>query len=158
MPVQYFSHLGICVADPERSLRFYCDGLGFRPLTRLRVDDAHSAQLVGLEDLDLEATFVERDGTRIELLYYRAPGHEPDEVPRPMNRRGLTHLAVRVDDLAAVLARLEALDVEVLEGSRIQNPQLRSDVVYVLDPDGVRVELIQLPGDPTQPLGEPLER
>jgi hypothetical protein len=26
----------------------------------------------------------------------------------------------------------------------------------VLDPDGVRVELIEMPGDPKRPLGEPL--
>jgi catechol 2,3-dioxygenase-like lactoylglutathione lyase family enzyme len=155
MPIQYFSHLGICVADPERSIRFYRDGLGFRTLTKLRVDDPNSAQLVGLDGLELEAFFLERDGTRIELLHYLAPGHEPDEVPRPMNRRGLTHLAVRVDDLAGVLAKLEKLGVEVMQETRIQNPQLQSDVVYVLDPDGVRVELIELPGDPTRPLGEP---
>ena len=24
-----FSHVGICVSDLERSLRFYCEGLGF---------------------------------------------------------------------------------------------------------------------------------
>ena len=28
-PAAAFSHVGICVADLERSLRFYCDGLGF---------------------------------------------------------------------------------------------------------------------------------
>ncbi len=33
---------------------------------------------------------------------------------------------------------------------------LQSSVVFVLDPDGVRVELIEMPGDPRQPLGEPL--
>ena len=40
MPVQCFSHFGICVADPERSLRFYRDLLGFRPLSNLEVADA----------------------------------------------------------------------------------------------------------------------
>ena len=30
------------------------------------------------------------------------------------------------------------------------------DTLGVLDPDGVRVELIEMPGDPEQPLGEPL--
>ena len=27
-----FSHLGICVSDLERSVRFYCEGLGFEPV------------------------------------------------------------------------------------------------------------------------------
>lgn len=157
MPVLRFSHFGICVADPERSLRFYRDLLGFRPLTRLVVRDPHSARLLGLDELELHATFVERDGARIELLHYVAPGHEDAEVPRPMNRRGLTHIALRVEGLAALVAAIEAAGYEVMRSTRISNPDLGSEVVYVLDPDGVRVELIELPGDPALPLGEPLE-
>ena len=157
MPVQRFSHIGITVADPERSLRFYRDLLGFRPLSHLSVDDALSARLVGLEPLELHATFLERDGTRIELMHYAAPGDEPDEVPRPMNRRGLTHLAVRVDDLPELLGRLEAAGAEILKDTHVANPDFASEVVFVLDPDGVRIELIQLPGDPNEVLGEPLD-
>ena len=116
----------------------------------------NSSQLVGLEPLELHATFLERDGTRIELMHYAQPGDEPDEVPRPMNRRGLTHLAVRVDDLPELLGRLEAAGIEILKDSHVRNPDFQSEVVFVLDPDGVRIELIQLPGDPYAPLGEPL--
>ena len=157
MPVRRLSHIGITVADPERSLRFYRDLLGFRPLSRLSVDDSNSARLVGLDPLELHATFLERDGTRIELMYYAAPGDEPDQVPRPMNRRGLTHLAVRVDDLPELLERLEAAGIEILKDTHIRNPDFASEVVFVLDPDGVRIELIQLPGDPEAVLGEPFE-
>ncbi len=74
-----------------------------------------------------------------------------------MNRQGLTHMAMRVDDLASLLVELEAAGVEILEESRVQNPAFESDVVYVLDPDGVRIELIQLPGDPTQAVGQPFD-
>jgi len=153
MAVRFASHLGICVSDPERSLRFYRDLLGFREAGALAVADAHSARLLGLDPLDLRATFLERDGLRIELLHFAAPGHERGgEAPRPMNRTGLTHLALRVDDLAATLAALERAGVVVLEQTRIRNPELGSEVVYVLDPDGVRIELVELPGDPTQPI------
>ena len=155
MPVQCLSHIGICVSDPERSIRFYRDALGFRPLTKMMVSDENSARLVELEGLELRAYFLERDGTRIELLHFESPGHEKGSVPRPMNRLGLTHLALRVDGLAEMLETLEAAGVEIMTQTRIDNPELGSEVVYVLDPDGVRVELIQLPGDPTQPLGEP---
>ncbi len=156
MSVTYCRHIGICVADVEASLRFYCDGLGFRGVSRLRMSDAHGAKLLGMDAVDLEAVFIERDGIRLELLHYHEPGHEPNDAPRPMNRAGLTHMALRVDDLAATLRALESLDVRVLEDTRIQNPAFSSDVVYVLDPDGVRIELIQMPGDPTAMLGEPI--
>ena len=156
MPVQTFAHFGICVADPERSMRFYCDVLGFEPLTRLMVSDAASAQLVGLDGLDLHSTFLERDGVRIELLHFQHPECEDRPSPRPMNRRGLTHMALRVDDLPGLLQRVTEEGFEVVESSRVRNPEFGSDVVFVLDPDGVTVELIQLPGDPKAPLGEPL--
>ena len=32
-----FSHLGICVSDLERSVRFYCEGLGFEPVATHQV-------------------------------------------------------------------------------------------------------------------------
>ena len=152
MAVRYASHFGICVSDPERSLRFYRDLLGFRETAALAVSDAHSARLLELEKVDLRATFLERDGMRLELLHFASPGCERDAAPRPMNRTGLTHIAVRVDDLAATLAALERAGVEILEQTRIRNPELRSEVVYVLDPDGVRIELVELPGDPSAPL------
>ena len=153
MSVRFASHFGICVSDPERTLRFYRDLLGFRAVSKLAVSDPHSAQLLEVDDLELNAFFLERDGMRIELLHFASPGHERDSVPRPMNRLGLTHIAVRVDDLAATLASLERAGIEILKQTRIHNPELRSEVVYVLDPDGVRIELVQLPGDPTLPLG-----
>jgi catechol 2,3-dioxygenase-like lactoylglutathione lyase family enzyme len=151
--VRFASHFGICVSDPARSLAFYRDLLGFREAGALEVSDAHSARLLGLGTLDLRARFLERDGMRLELMHFAEPGCERDAAaPRPMNRTGLTHVALRVDDLAATLAALERAGVEVMRETRIRNPELRSEVVYVLDPDGVRIELVEVPGDPTQPL------
>ena len=34
-----FSHLGICVSDLDRSLRFYCEGLGFEPVVAHQIGD-----------------------------------------------------------------------------------------------------------------------
>ena len=156
MPVQNFSHFGICVADPERSMRFYCDMLGFKPLSKLMVADEGSKKLTGIEDLDLHSYFVERDGVRIELLHYVSPGYQEGTFARPMNCRGLTHMALRVEGLAEMLENLEAAGCDIMQESLFVQPELGAGVVYVLDPDGVRVELIELPGDPTLPLGDPL--
>jgi lactoylglutathione lyase len=156
MPVQNFSHFGICVADPVRSMRFYCDILGFKPLTKLMVADEGSKKLTGIEDLDLHSYFVERDGMRIELLHYVSPGYQEGTVARPMNRLGLTHIALRVEGLAKMLEELEAAGFDIMKESLFAPSELGVGVVYVLDPDGVRVELIELPGDPTLPLGDPL--
>ena len=64
-----------------------------------------------------------------------------------MNQLGLTHLSIRVDDVAAVAATLEALGGTVLADSRttFDLPGASLDFVYCTDPDGVRIELMHLP-------------
>ena len=68
-----YSHVGLCVRDLERSLRFYRDGLGFREVSRLEIAGAPTAELLELPDVRLEARFLERDGLRLELLRYATP-------------------------------------------------------------------------------------
>lgn len=135
--------MGLCVADLDRSVRFYRDGLGFREVARLDVTGDAAETLLQLSDLDLGAVFLERDGVRIELLHYRAPGHRGTGEPRPMNALGLTHLSLRVDDLPATLAALEAAGGRVLRATRTER------AVFVVDPDGIRIELVAgaLPGE-----------
>ena len=88
-----FTHVGLCVSDLERSLRYYCDVLGFEEKARLTVDDEDSANLLGVPGLNVELVFVERDGIRLEMLWHR-PGHTGDGEARPMNQLGLTHLVL----------------------------------------------------------------
>ena len=150
MPIQHFSHIGLCVADLDASLSFYTTGLGFREIHRLEVSGAHAEQLLGLSNLDLEVVYLERDGTCIELLHYRAPGYCGEKEPRPINAPGLTHLSLVSDDLDGDSKRLQALGGRVLDSTRIHNPAYESSAVFLLDPDGTRIELVQRPGDPRQ--------
>ena len=103
------SHLGLCVADLERSLRFYCEGLGFREASGLDLAGEPSATLLELPGVALRARWLERDGVRLELLHYPSPGASGDGRPRAMNALGFTHLSFRVAELDAAVARLEAL-------------------------------------------------
>ena len=141
------SHIGICVSDWRRSLRFYHDVLGFRFVSELAIQGEPAATLLELPGVDLRAVYLEREGVRIELLHYASPGAVGDPHPRPMNQLGLTHLSLRVDDLDALLPRLEEAGVEILRGTRIDVPQTATKAVFVADPDGTRIELVQQPGD-----------
>jgi glyoxylase I family protein len=96
----------------------------------------------------VQAVYLQRDGTRIELLYYPQAGHQGARTPAPMNRLGLTHLSLRVADLDAVVAAVVALDGACLAATRIDHDAWRSKAVFVTDPDGLRIELLQAPGDP----------
>ena len=106
-------------------MRFYRDLLGFAYRSELRVQGEPSDTLLRLRDVDLQAVYLERDGTRIELLHYAAPGAVGDGAPRPMNARGLTHLSLRVDNLKDTLATLRAAGVRVLDETLHRHPRLR---------------------------------
>jgi glyoxylase I family protein len=152
--VERFSHVGVCVTNLERSLSFYRDLLGFRTVAEGRYRGNPVDALLDLEGVDLHAVWLERDGTRIELLAFAAPAPGSDaaaEPARPMNRPGLTHLSFRVRDLAATVARLRASQVRVLDASRFDAPEHGLAAVFLLDPDGTRIELVQSPGDPGAP-------
>jgi len=152
--VRRFSHVGLCVRDLDRSLRFYRDGLGFREVSTVELAGEPSATLLELPDVRLRARFLERDGLRLELLHYATPGASSDGTPPPMNRAGLTHLSFRVDDLDAALAKLTALGGAARPGTRIAATLVKAHAIFVTDPDGTRIELIQAPGDPEKLPGE----
>jgi glyoxylase I family protein len=136
------------VSDLETSERFYCDRLGFRRVHRLEVAGDDAEKLLDVKGLDLQAAYLERDGVHLELLHYREPGHRGEGAVRPMNALGLSHLSLRVDDLASVLDALRAAGVRVLEQTRIANPEHGMAAAFVVDPDGTRIELVQAPGHP----------
>ena len=157
MAVLRMTHVGICVTDLGRSTRFYRDGLGFRVRSEFQVQGEPSDTLLRLPGVDLQAVYLERDGTRLELLYYVSPAAVGDGATRPMNGRGLTHISLRVDNLDATLADLAAVGVQVLPASRIDIPSFDVAAIFVSDPDGTLIELVQAPGDPeVPPGGEPL--
>ena len=157
MGIQALTHIGITVSDLERSAAFYCDGLGFRPVTRFATSMDSSARLCEIPGMELECLFIARDGVRIELMHFKHPGHVGAPDCRPMNQLGLAHMALRVDDLEGVARRLADLGGEVRWQTRTGSADTITDVVFLTDPDGVRIELIFMPGDPMEPLGEPVE-
>ena len=142
MSIHRLTHLGICVAELERSVAFYRDALGFVEVGRYRVGDAATEQILEVADADLELVYLERDGWRIELLYYHSPGHSGDGERRPMNALGLTHLSFAVDDLDTVVRAIESGAGRVL-GATTAHFKSGNRGLFALDPDGTRIELIE---------------
>jgi len=148
MHVRRLTHLGICVSDLERSLRFYRDVLGCKQVGRLELGGGAADVLNGLTGVKVRAIYLERDGWRLELIDFASPGWVGPSEPRPMNQLGLTHLSLRVDDLDAICAQLERAGGHLLAETRVGKPDSPTRAVFALDPDGLRLELIQSPGDP----------
>jgi catechol 2,3-dioxygenase-like lactoylglutathione lyase family enzyme len=136
------SHVGICVSDLERSLRFYCEGLGFEPAERYDLD---STQMEGLDrslevpgPIKLISQMIVSGGMKIELLAY--PGHPVSGSPSTSRGfLGLTHLSFNEDKVDSAAKRLEEYGGTIL-------PETRSEagivLLFLTDPDGTRVELM----------------
>ncbi len=131
-----FNHVGLCVADRERSRRFYEGLLGFEFWWEIDPPDDRTAQLVQLaEPLGVHATYLVRDGFVLELIdYSKRDVHAGAE--RVMDEVGLTHISFSVSDLIGVLEKVAefggaVLDATVTEGSAM-----------IRDPDGQLLELL----------------
>jgi catechol 2,3-dioxygenase-like lactoylglutathione lyase family enzyme len=142
MAIQAMTHLAIRVRDLERSLCFYRDLLGFTENSRVEVVGAPSALLIGNPEAKLSAVFLERDGVVVELQHLEGVDGRCVGV-----NLGYSHIGFRVTELAALLDALRAAGAEVLEGSRYEDETFGSEVIFVTDPDGARIELIAVPGD-----------
>ncbi len=147
MEVRRLTHMGLCVSDLDRSLRFYSDVLGCKEIGRLDLEGEPVDKLNGMEGVKVRTVYVERDGWRIELIEFLSPDWIGPQAARPMNQLGLTHLSFRVEDLDEACERIEAEGGSLLADTRLDMPGAR--VIMALDPDGTRLELIEAPGDPS---------
>lgn len=137
------SHLGICVSDLERALTFWREALGFRESKRLDVYGDAAETLIGIPDLDLRVAVLERDELHVQLLHYASPGHRGTGEPRPMNALGLTHLSLVVEDLEAAITAVTASGGRVLRSTRLRTEDAGRAAIFVTDPDGTRIELVE---------------
>ncbi|MEB3982526.1 VOC family protein [Mycobacterium sp. 663a-19] len=131
-----FNHVGLCVADRERSRRFYEGLLGFRFWWEIEPPDDRTAQLVGLpEPLGVHATYLVRDGLVLELIdFSKREVHAGAE--RVMDHVGLTHISFSVSDPHGVLARVAEFGGAVIDGTVTEGSAM------IRDPDGQLLELL----------------
>lgn len=136
------SHLGLCTTDLERSVRFYTEALGFVLEHYADVGEPFDV-LTELPAISGRAGFFVQDGLRLELLGYESPAVVGTTEPRPMNKLGLTHLSLIVDNLDTVIDRIERFGGRVFPQTKLVLPT--GDMIFCTDPDGVRIELRQRP-------------
>lgn len=153
--IQGFSHIGIVVSDLERSVRFYTEVLGFAVGYWMDFGDNEVAVTLEQEGVFRSAMLVRGD-VRIELLQWV-------DVPisgggrKPMTELGFTHLSFRVDDLDELNTAIVAAGGEVVEHTRqvLGDPAdpAATRLIYLTDPDGTRIELMQNVPDLAATLG-----
>jgi catechol 2,3-dioxygenase-like lactoylglutathione lyase family enzyme len=132
--IKRFTHVGMCVSDLERSLRFYTDGLGFEVVDKLPID---------VDMKGGKSWLIRRDGILVELLGFDEPEVVGSAERKPMNQRGFTHMALWVEDVEAVAQRIVEHGGTIVPETRVNvTGDISGEWVYCLDPDGVRIELM----------------
>lgn len=156
------SHFGVHVSDLERSLAFYRDLLGMEQVARFDESDEVVRSAVGYADASLKTAHLKIPNSEMfmEIIEYVSPRGTPVD-PQAANP-GTTHLTFYVDDLQRTYDELVAAGVQPVgtitdvpnadrkNGPVADMPHLHRIIggktVYMQDPDGIRVELMQ-PGD-----------
>jgi lactoylglutathione lyase len=119
-----FAHTNVRVRDIDASLRFY-EALGFERRGRLQFDGAYNVYL-GLPG----------DGDTLELTV-----NEGRDEPYDLGS-GYGHVALEVEDLDGLLARLAAAGIEPEKPPYAPGGRDEFRICFVPDPDGYRTELI----------------
>lgn len=148
-----FNHFNVTVSDMDRSLAFWHDLLGLELLGRGIVEYPHLDEIVGLENTRIEwAELALPGGGMIEVFRYHRPAGSAvrPAIPDP----GCTHICLEVQGLDYLVERLQGAGVNTRSRRAVRIPfgdwkDVRS--IYVQDPDGVTVELIEKPNVPQRP-------
>jgi catechol 2,3-dioxygenase-like lactoylglutathione lyase family enzyme len=132
--IKAIDHLGIITNDLHKSVEFYTNVLGFSISAKIEMDD-----------VGFSAIFVEKNGSKIELMGYRG------EIPKrsegieiklggssiPVN----DHITFCVDDIAATVTELKEKGVEFcLEPLKLEGGM---KLASFKDPNGVLIELVE---------------
>ena len=144
-------HVNIVVSDLEPMVAFYRDVLGLKETKRVTITGDWVAATVGLREVHADVVYLDlASGPRIELIRYnRPPLERPGNIDLP-NAPGLRHMAFRIDDIDALVAKLSSAGVKFF--STIQTVPdtqvtyaggVRKRIVYFKDPEGNLLELCE---------------
>ena len=128
--IRGFGHVAIKVKDLDATLGFYQGKLGFPEMLRLYKDDG-SVWLVYLRITD-------------DVFLEIFPGAENDRAPGK-NANGVNHLCLMIDDLDTFCPDVEAKGIPLTAQIKMGADGNRQ--AWIEDPDGNRIELMEMAPD-----------
>jgi len=120
-------HVELVTDQPERTVAFYTDVLGFKVRTRDKVQS--------LGGMALDLVYLELGGTTVELITYQ--GVTPAPAPEGIHL-GYNIMALEVEDMDKALAFLQTKGVPCVWGPRKAATYARAEIA---DPNGYHIEL-----------------
>ena len=141
MHIERFDHVSVTVGELDRSIAFYAR-FGYEPIRRLRTHGIVPTGDGTTADAEVDIVWLRHGvgGPMLELVRYL---HGSAERAAPNHWIGAAHLCFAVRDIQSSHEELRADGVSFLSPPR--EDQLGTKWLYMLDPDGNTVELLQDP-------------
>jgi lactoylglutathione lyase len=144
-----FGHVGFQVSDLDRSVAYYRDVIGLELIDRLIRDEPYLSEVTGYPDVSLDIALLVEPNSRVMLELVRYPDGLGSAIDPATANPGTGHVCFVVDDVDAIYIRA------VSAGYSSVNPPVTPTrgmwtggrSVYLRDPDGIRVELVQRGSD-----------
>ena len=135
-------HVSIVVDDLAAASEFFVE-LGLELQGEGSVEGRSVDRVVGLEGVQADLAMMQTpDGNgRLELVKFHSPPIQGDTQHAPANTRGIRHIAFAVDDVDAVLARLQAHGAELV--GELERYEDIYRLCYVRGPEGIIIELAE---------------
>jgi glyoxylase I family protein len=123
-------HVELVTDQPERTIAFYTEVLGFKVRFRDRIPTCPLGVPMDIVYLDL-------GGTAVELISYPGASVEPAS---PNEHLGYRMMALEIDDMHETVAYLAQKGVEIVWGPKFRETYARAEI---RDPNGYHIELRQ---------------
>jgi catechol 2,3-dioxygenase-like lactoylglutathione lyase family enzyme len=138
------AHVSFTVSDLEKSLYFYHDLLGFELKTVVERSGPDVEGMTGFPGAKLKIGFLAFHHLTLELIQYISPIGEKRDLRT--NNIGCAHLAFHVKDMEEVYRFLSSKGVRFKSkpNQLREGPFAGGKAVYLNDPDGIPLELLQL--------------
>lgn len=141
--IKSLGHVGLGVADMQRSLEFYRDFLGMKVLMELDITDDRISRVIGVKDAKCKIAHLQLGDAILELFEYTNPKGSNKAKNINQYDQGLIHVGFEVDDFHTHIKQLEQRGIKLL-GEPVE---FRPDVLvaYFYGPDGEVIEFRQRP-------------
>jgi catechol 2,3-dioxygenase-like lactoylglutathione lyase family enzyme len=139
------NHTSFTVANLDRAVALFRDGLGFELTSRAGRDPLSIQTITGVAGAEVNIAYLRRPDHTVELIEYIGPSDRGSVDPRPCDV-GFAHIAFDVRNIDAVIAHLASFDARPISPpylNKAGGPNAGVRVSYIRTADRVTIELIE---------------
>ncbi|WP_170952892.1 VOC family protein [Synechococcus sp. UW179B] len=136
-------HIGIVVKNPEESLVFWRDLLGFTVYADNLEEGSFIDSILNQANTTVRTIKLRDEKNQsVELLHFRDLSSDLSQ-PTTLFTPGITHIALQVQDIHEIVLRLRDNGYRSLSEPNIA-PNQKAKVVFINGPENLYLELVEL--------------